>query len=201
MHRPLQGFTLGALLLTAATVSAEVREIPPEEMTETYIKDTTVIIQRRKPAEENTSKQTIRVDELDQPYSEGEQTSAALDSLPQTDNYQSEINNAELNAQAAYEFTSRSIDPSQAQREENLRSVMGLAPGTPIDYNNLSFPTDTAIGTIPVGISTEINPGQFEIVIPNTGNYAPQTHTTPNGEYQVNVTQDDITFRINLPNQ
>jgi len=45
-------------------VQAEIVEIPPEEMTEEYIKDTTVIVRKKAPVPANEKRTLIRVSAL-----------------------------------------------------------------------------------------------------------------------------------------
>ncbi|WP_430462396.1 hypothetical protein ACQUQU_06295 [Thalassolituus sp. LLYu03] len=192
-------------LLTAPGINAEIREIPAEEMTEAYIRDTTVIVRKKegKDDEGQSRQRTVTIKPLEQGYNEGENlnsSQATGSGGVSSDSYQAETIANELAVQSSYNFTV--VDPSQAQREETLRQVLGLEPGTPIDYNNLSFPTDVVTNTTPpAGVSSAITPGQFSISIPNSGNYQTQNFQTPGGEYQVNVTPSQITFTLNLPQQ
>lgn len=187
----------GTLLLPGVTL-AEIREIPAEEMTEAYIKDTTVIV-RKKKTEENGTGTEVKVKPLADQFSEGESLNAnRSDSGGAADNYQAEMINNDLAIRnsTGYDAT----DPLQAQREAYLRQVLGLDPGAPIDYNKLAFPTNVSTDiTPPAGIGSVITPGQFSISIPNNGNYQSQNIQTPGGEYQVNITPSNITFTLNLP--
>ena len=189
-----------ALAIAAPVAMAEIVEIPPEEMTEAYIKDTTVIVKKQIPVAEQAPRAVIKVSPIEDDYSEGEtamesttvvrtiQEGTTYDMIPQQ-NYQ-------LDAQTSYTFESPAYDPYLHANDAKLREVLGLEPGTPIDYNNLQFP----VGVNTDGSSTaSADPTQFQLVIPNSGNYAPGSFGTPNGEIGVNVTQDAITLQLNLP--
>lgn len=190
----------GTLLLLPGVTQAEIREIPAEEMTEAYIKDTTVIV-RKKKTEESGSETEVKVKPLTDQFSEGESLNASRnDSGSAADNYQAEMINSDLAIRNSTGYNA--TDPLQAQREAYLRQVLGLDPGTPIDYNKLAFPTDISTDiTPPPGIGSVITPGQFSISIPNNGSYQPQSIQTPGGEYQVNITPSNITFTLSLPQQ
>lgn len=188
------------LAISAPVALAEIVEIPPEEMTEAYIKDTTVIVKKQLPVPQQAPRAVIKVSPIEEDYSEGEtamdssttvrtqQQSVTYDMIPQQ-NYQ-------LDAQTSYTFESPSYDPYLHANDAKLREVLGLEPGAPIDYNNLQFPT----GLNTDGSSTaSADASQFQLVIPNSGNYAPASFGTPNGEIGVNVTQESITFQLNVP--
>ncbi|UXD87618.1 hypothetical protein [Thalassolituus hydrocarboniclasticus] len=197
---------LPASILISASAQAEITEIPPEEMTEAYIKDTTVIVRRQPAAQKAENGQgdtSLRVSPLDKPYSESDQLKGGTEVPSQiADQYLSEQRDNALLSQSTYDFQTPTLDPQQALREEYLRDVLGLEPGTPIDYNNLQFPTTiTPDNPPPAGLGYVIAPGQFSISIPNSDNINAQTHQTPGGEYQVEVTPSEIIFTINLPQQ
>jgi hypothetical protein len=197
---------LPASILISASVQAEITEIPPEEMTEAYIKDTTVIVRRQPAAQKAENGQedaSLRVSPLDKPYSESDPLNGGTEVPSQiADQYLSEQRDNALLTQSTYDFHTPALDPQQALREEYLRDVLGLEPGTPIDYGNLQFPTNiTPDVTPPAGLGYNIAPGQFAISIPNSDNINAQTHQTPGGEYRIDVTPSEIIFTINLPQQ
>ena len=199
-------FLLPAGVLSSLNAQAEITEIPAEEMTEAYIRDTTVIVRRQpagQSAENNPGDASLRVSPLDQPYNESASLKGGTKIPTQiTDQYLSEQRDNALLNQDIYEFHTPTLDPQQAQREDYLRDVLGIEPGTPIDYSNLQFPTNiTPDVTPPAGLGYTIAPGQFAISIPNSDNINAQTHQTPGGEYRVDVTPSEIIFTINLPQQ
>lgn len=194
-----------SLMLLSSISYAGIREIPPEEMTEAYIRDTTVIVPRQQTGQEQSG-HSIQIKPLDTlpatsgTAAPGDDSSARPDLTPLSDQYLSEQRNQSLQQQLNPQYQQPPFDPYQAQRDEYLRAILGLESGVPIDYSQLQFPT-SAVPDIPppAGIGHTIAPGQFSISIPNSSNYAPVTHQTPGGEYQVEVTPSDIIFTINLP--
>lgn len=199
-------FAIGSVT-SAQFIQAEITEIPPEEMTEAYIKDTTVIIRKQKvqpQSKQNTS--VIRVSPLEDDFSEGESTRAHVTApateLPSEQRYLGEHHQAELLNQVAYSFRGPAADENKEIRDDALRAALNLQPGEPIDYNTLSFPSTIPTGVIaPLDTSVSTQPGSFVLSIPNTGNYAPTSFSTPGGEYDVNITPERINFGINVPNQ
>ncbi len=202
---PLSLLLPGSILISITT-QAEITEIPTEEMTEAYIKDTTVIVRHQAATQEGENLQgdaSLRVSPLAEPYSETDQLNGNTEIPIQiTDQYLSEQRNNALLSQSSYDFRTPALDPQQALREEYLRDALGLEPGTPIDYSNLQFPTNiTPDITPPAGLGYNIAPGQFAISIPNSDNINAQTQQTPGGEYRIDVTPSEIIFTINLPQQ
>ncbi|MEK9711056.1 MAG: hypothetical protein VW258_00665 [Thalassolituus sp.] len=200
-------FKIAHILVGAALLSplaqAEIQEIPAEEMTESYIRDTTVIVRKQAPTVENTQRTLIRVSPLEDDFSEGESVSDSTAEIRQM----YEAMPGDMTAQTEYEFyrvnqvipTTPEYDPDRYANDAKLREVLGLSPNEAIDYNNLSnlaLPTVGPDGeTVPDGMT--INPGSFQIVIPNTNGYPSESHLTPNGEASINVTPENITFQFN----
>ena len=88
--------------------NAEIVEIPAEEMTESYIKDTTVIIRKQAPSEISKTRSVIRVSPIEDDFSEGEAASngtevqrAAYEQMP-----------FDMTAQTQYQFESASTHGS-----------------------------------------------------------------------------------------
>lgn len=195
------------LLLSPAFVLADIQEIPPEEMTEAYIKDTTVIVRKQEQAKSTgNDKTTIRVTPLEQGFSEGEslsQQTPANGPVDTPDDYLSEHHETVLLQQSDYQFTAPGLDPLQLSREQALRSASGelqALNGETIDLNNPQFPSSIPSSiNPPMGTDLSSTPGQFVISIPNNNNYANRSYTTPNGEYQIDITSDRIDFRLNIP--
>ncbi len=195
-------------VMLSTTSLAGIREIPPEEMTEAYIRDNTVVIPRQNiDGQTGNTVQNIDIKPLDtlpgqsSPQS-GTDSTARPDLTPLTDQYLSEQRDQSLQQQLSPQYPATNFDPLRSQREEYLRAVLGLESGAPIDFSQLQFPTTAIPDTPPpAGIGHTIAPGQFTISIPNSSGYAPSSHQTPGGEYQINVTPSDIIFTINLPQQ
>lgn len=192
-------------LLLPGLASADIREIPAAEMTEAYIRDSTVIIPQQKTTPEREKKSlNVRVSPADEAYREGESLRPATESLSTTgnpaDDNLAERNSAALDSLQTYDFSPPLLDPAQAGRDAILRELLALDPATPIDYSSLQFPTTVSTDIPPpAGTSYDITPGQFSISIPNSNNYPSDSYVTPGGEYQVDVTPSDITFTISLP--
>jgi len=198
----------GSAALLSGVAIADIAEIPPEEMTQEYIKDTTVIVKKEMPVViEEKPRAVIRVSPLEDDFSEGETTLESTDEL--TAQQQALLNsifsdntaqqNYQLEAQSSYAFQTPDYDPYLHANDDKLREVLGLEPGAPIDYDNLQFPATAQ--TNGVNALGSDNPQQFQLVIPNSGNYSPSAFSTPNGEIGVTVTQDNIIFQMNAPQQ
>ncbi len=198
-------YALLPFILLSGPASADIREIPAEEMTEAYIRDSTVIIPKQKTAPGGEKKAlSVRVSPADEAYREGENLNTATEPLGimqiQADDNLAERNSSTLDSLQAYEFSPPLLDPAQAGRDAALRELLALDPATPIDYSSLQFPTGISTDTpAPAGTGYDITPGQFSISIPNSNNYPADSYATPGGEYQVDVTPSDIIFTINLP--
>lgn len=206
------------IALTSAMVSTSVladirqsaNELNAEEMTASYIRDTTVILRQQRPSETSDSTaeaQTVnvRVARLDDLYSDTDDIdfTALTQSLSALDDHVlqaiMERREQQLKQQQSM-YDSGILDPNLAQSEAYLRQVLNIPANQPIDYNNLGFPADLPIVVPPAGIEYSNTAQQFMLAIPNNG-YAEQAFQTPGGEYQVNITPDQIQFTINLPGQ
>lgn len=199
-------FTLfSSTCLLAAPAMADIKEIPPEEMTEAYIRDTTVVVPQQNQSQSAT-KATIKVAPLenlsdnDKP-GPGDDRSARPDLTPAAEQYLSEQRDRQLQQQQQPGLTQpQPTDANIAAREAYLRDLLGLKAGQPIDYNNLKFPVPSTLPPVPTGLTGyELKADQFSISIPNTNNYPAISQQTPGGEMKVDVTPSDIIFTINLP--
>lgn len=203
--------------ITSFSAMADIREsaneLNAEEMTSAYIRDTTVILRQQStsPDDHSSSQATtpvnvnIRVARLDDLYSDIDEIdySALAQSLSALDDnvLQALMERREQQLkqqQSAYD--NGLLDPNLAQSEAYLRQVLNIPANQPIDYSNLGFPADMPIIVPPTGIEYSNSARQFMLAIPNNG-YAEQAFQTPGGEYQVNITPDQIQFTINLPGQ
>ncbi|MDF1763957.1 MAG: hypothetical protein P1U57_11155 [Oleibacter sp.] len=194
---------VATLSLSASITYADIVEIPPEEMTESYIRDTTVIVRQRAPEQASDTNMAIRVSPIDEPFEDGDKAKESSDRV------QRDLEQVNLSADSqenAYRqatsgdltFRMPSLDPDRSSNDEYLREVLGLQPGAPIDYNNLTFPDSG--GTQTFGdISATSTSNQFEIVIPNSNGLRTESFNTPNGEFGINVTPDGIRLQINRP--
>lgn len=197
------------MLLVSHITLAEIKEIPPEEMTEAYIRDTTVIVRQQEiSTDEEIKPSVIRVSPLEEGFSEGKDLARTQTELDRPNNrpdsqYLSEHHETELLNQQAYAFRAPSADPLQQSRSEALASAsveLEKLTGQKIDLNNPQFPTGipTSI-TPPTGTTLSSAPGQFVISIPNNSNYPSRNYRTPGGEYEINITPDTIDLRLTPP--
>lgn len=191
------------------SANAEIEEISAEEMTETHIRDTTVII-RKQATEESQTAINVKVTpndghELDSIDDPNQKSQSRPDLTPLSDAYLSEQRERSLiQKQQQSNFDMKPYDPSQIERERNLDRIwkeFNIQGDIPKDYGNLTFPTniDPSGSSIPPGTDYSIGKHDFSISIPNSNQYQPNTHRTPNGEYQINITEDKIQFIMNLP--
>lgn len=204
--------------ITSFSAMADIRqsanELNAEEMTSAYIRDTTVILRQQPIATEpmvnsndEAAPQTVqvRVARLDDLYSDMDNIdhSALTQSLAALDDnvLQALMERREQQLrQQESAYDNGLLDPNLAQSEAYLRQVLNIPANQPIDYSNLGFPADLPIIVPPSGIEYTNTTRQFTLAIPNNG-YAEQAFQTPGGEYQVNITPDQIQFTINLPGQ
>lgn len=199
-------FTLfSSACLLAAPAMADIKEIPPEEMTEAYIRDTTVVVPQQ-PKSSSANNVTVKVTPLENiPGNDnigpGDDRSARPDLTPAAEQYLSEQRDRQLQQQQQPGFTQpQPTDANIAAREAYLRDLLGLKAGQPIDYNNLKFPVPSTLPPVPTGLTGyELKADQFSISIPNTNNHPALTQQTPGGEMKIDVTPSDIIFTINLP--
>ena len=151
-------------------VQAEIVEIPPEEMTEEYIKDTTVIVRKKAPVPTNEKRTLIRVSPMEEDFSEGQTLDGEMDSFALIEQQQNltitDQQANDLNARASYDFVTPNMDPNKLAREDNLRAVLGLPEGAPIDYSTLQFPAGTTLNP-ESGISSNSGSQGFQLQIPN----------------------------------
>lgn len=200
----LPGIVLPCLLFTAPLTHAEITEIPPEEMTEAYIKDTTVIIRE---AEEDELKKVIRalitVFPIDETYSEGDAIAddAEVAIQMQAYNQMSTVEQQQYLLEAAQQLSIQTpnLDTDRHVNDDFLRQILGLEAGAPIDYSNLQFPTGVDMASGNNLLFTEQGGNGFQLTIQNSSGYTPTTFATPGGEIGVSVTPDNISISINTP--
>src|SRR5690554_3021995 len=204
-HRTFLLTLFSSTCLLAASAVADIQEIPPEEMTEAYIRDTTVVVPQQNQNSSATAA-TVKVAPLeDLPGSNqatpGDDRSARPDLTSAAEQYLSEQRDRQLQQQQQPGFTQpQPTDANIAAREAYLRDLLGLKAGQPIDYNNLTFPVPSTLPPVPTGLTGyELKADKFSISIPNTNNHPALTQQTPGGEMKVDVTPSDIIFTINLP--
>jgi hypothetical protein len=202
---------IGSTLLLLATSIAwsEISSLTSEELTDTYIKDTTVIVRQQRP-EEPTTKIPVKLKVT--PLEEATQVlpqdqTHTLSSISHELNTYDDLNNQRalennLAPQLPLATTEFLKAPVSEALLDQIRNAYGLEAGSPVDLTSLTFqPTlgPTSPEDIPVGSSYQISESSFTIRIPNTGNFNSQQIASPNGEIGVNVTPSHIEYTLNLP--
>ena len=195
-------YTAILCLSLSMTAYAEIVEIPPEEMTEAYIKDTTIIIpSKTEKVAKNKKKILIKVSPIEDDYEDAD----ALPTDPELITYADNVDNKDYTAQQQYLLDVQAsnpnidttYDPDRHANDEYLRGILGLVSGTPIDYDNLQFPE---LGLIPSENGNIVTgTGQFQLSIQNNGQYPTDSSTTPNGEIGVDITPSTINIQVNIP--
>lgn len=191
-------FLLATALSTAS--QADITEIPAEELTEEYIRDTTVLVPVAQPAAPRT-KVNARVRASEAPYSESDNAQQAIANdhgvLLPTD--MSEQTQLQLQYSLSRQFDNPALDPNLAQSEQFLRNALNLPSGQPIDLDSLSFPTNIIPDqNLSNGLGYLLTPGQLTISIPNNHQYPERNYSTPGGEYNINVTDQRIEFTLDI---
>ena len=210
INKPAQ-FLFAAFLATASSLaSTEISTLTSEELTDTYIKDTTVIVQQEKTEESDA--ESIPVTLTVTPLEKGAQV------LPQDPTHSvSSISNeldtfTDLNNQVAIDQSLLQPVPDATTKflrppidQDILDAVAreyGLPAGQPIDLASLPF-LENLMPTTPINPETQIGykteASSFTIQIPNTGNYNTQQISSPNGEVSVNVNSQFIEYTLNIP--
>lgn len=188
--------------LTACNLThAEIVEIPPEEMTEEYIRDTTILVPgKTTQTKDNKKLMVVRVSPIEDDYQDADAlpNDLALISLSDELTYEDQTTQQQfiLNSQTA-QVPDGSFDPNRAANEDFLRRILGLADGAPIDYDNLQFVGNGL--TSANGSNLLVSPNQFQLIIQNSGQYPTESFTTPNGEIGIEITPNNINIQVNLP--
>lgn len=198
------------LLLTSTFAWSEISSLSASELTDTYIKDTTVIVRPEQPTQDISNK--VRVNLKVSPL---EKTATTLPSETEAKLaiISEDLNSyTELSEQAALSTNLQPTLPmattqflTQPPSEEvltQIRNAYGIDSNSPIDLTSLNF-KDTLIPDI--GLSNtgdaqySTTSESFTISIPNTGNFNSQNIASPNGEIGINVTPSRIEYTLNLP--
>jgi hypothetical protein len=197
------------LLLVNSIAWAEISSLSSEELTDTYIKDTTVIVRQQKPENKSPSVpvklKVTPIEEATQllPQDQTHTVSAISHELSTYDdlnNLRALDNN--LAPQLPFATTEFLKAPASAAVLDQVRQAYGISAGETVDLTSLPFLTNltpTNPGDIPVGSSYQSTASSFTIRIPNLGNFNSQQIASPNGEIGVNVTPSHIEYTLNLP--
>ncbi len=201
--------TLPLLLLVNTVAWGEISSLSSEELTDTYIKDTTIIVRQQKTQEVSSSipvkLKVTPLEQATQVLPEDQSGSLAsvsheLSTYDDLNNFRALDNNLALQLPiATTEFLK--APPSESVLND-VRQAYGIEPGERFNLEALSFLTNLAPSRkedIPVGSSYITTENSFTIKIPNIGNFNSQQISSPNGEIGVNITPDNIEYTLNLP--
>jgi len=200
------------LLLVLASTAAwsEISTLTASELTDTYIKDTTVIVRPEQAPTEPVDKVRVKLK-----VSPLEETAKILPHDEEIDlaAMSPELNSyTELNEQAALSRNLQTLPlvstdfltaPPSEETLALIRNRFKLPEGEPVDLTSLIFDVELKpdFGNPNPGDATISNTDRsFTIRIPNTGNFNSQNIASPNGEIGVNVTPSHIEYTLNLPN-
>ncbi|MFT4907302.1 MAG: hypothetical protein ACI978_001380 [Oleispira sp.] len=201
--------TLPLLLLVNTVAWGEISSLSSEELTDTYIKDTTIIVRQQKTQEVSSSipvkLKVTPLEQATQVLPEDQSGSLAsvsheLSTYDDLNNFRALDNNLALQLPiATTEFLKAPLSESVLN---DVRQAYGIEPGERFNLEALSFLTNLAPARkedIPVGSSYITTENSFTIKIPNIGNFNSQQISSPNGEIGVNITPDNIEYTLNLP--
>lgn len=203
-------YTSLLLLLASTSAWSEISSLSASELTDTYIKDTTVIVRPEQPTQDVNEKVRVKLK-----VSPLEETASTVpnESEAKLSAISEDINSyTELNEQAALStnlqptlpaVTTQFITPQPSEEAlTQIRNAYGIDSDTAIDLTSLSF-KDTLIPDIGLPNTGDAQysttSDSFTISIPNTGNFNSQNITSPNGEIGINVTPSRIEYTLNLP--
>jgi len=198
------------LLLASSFTWAEISSLTSEELTDTYIKDTTVIV--RQPKQEASDAKIpvkLKVTPLEQaaqvlPQDQTHTVSSISNELSTYDdlnNFRALENDIQVSLPST---TTQFLQPAPSLEVlQKVQAAYGL-PDLPTNLASLEFLpaltiADPAAANLQqiTGIDTTEN--SFTFSIPNTGNFNSQQIQSPNGEIAVNVTPSTIQYTVNLP--
>ena len=205
----IKHFIIPLLLLVNDVALAEISSLTSEELTDTYIKDTTVIV---RPKKANDTEVTVPVKLKVTPLEQATQVlpedqtgtmasiSHELSTYDDLNNQRALENN--LTPQLPMATTEFLRAPLSETTLNQIRQAYGIGAGETVDLSTLNFLgnlTPTNPGDVPTGSSYQTTDRSFTIKIPNTGNFNTQQISSPNGEIGVNVTPSHIEYTLNLP--
>lgn len=197
------------LLMISAMSWAEISSLSTEELTDTYIKDTTVIVRQKEAVETTPSTPVnLKVTPLEEatqvlPQDQTHTLSSITHELTTYDdlNSQRALDN-NLAPQLPLATTEFLRAPVSEAVLNDIRQAYGIDAAQPVDLTALPFLADLPLDNpnkVPVGSSYKYDANSFTITIPNLGNFNSQQIASPNGEIGVNVTPSHIEYTLNLP--
>ena len=190
---------------------AEISSLSTEELTDTYIKDTTVIVRQKETVETTPSTPVnLKVTPLEAATQVLPQDQThALSSISHELTTYDDLNNQRaldnnLAPQLPMATTEFLRGPASEVAISDIRDTYGAAQGVidgkSFDLTTLPFLTTLKPSDISVpNDSYQITDNSFTIRIPNLGNFNSQQIASPNGEIGVNVTPSHIEYTLNLP--
>lgn len=202
-------YSIPLLLCVSSAAWSEISSLSSEELTDTYIKDTTVIVRQQEAKDPSPSvpvqlkvtplKEATQVLPQDQTHTTSV-ISHELTTYDDLNNLRALDNN--LAPQLPLATTEFLKAPVSSSVLDQVRQAYGIGAGEAVDLTTLPFLTNlspTNPGDIPVGSSYQSTASSFTIRIPNLGNFNSQQIASPNGEIGVNVTPSHIEYTLNLP--
>ncbi len=204
-------FVTTSMILANTMSWAEISSLSPEELTDTYIKDTTVIVKQPENQEPKTTIPVkLKVTPLEQAAQVLPEDKSPTQSTMSNDiNTYNELNN--LNAlnnnlqppipSATSEFLKAPVSLPLLKQIQEMYGLESL----PTDLSNLGFnenmANDISIQSrLPSNTAFAADDKTLQFTIPNLGNFNTQQIQSPNGEISVNVDPSQIQYIINLPN-
>lgn len=192
---------------------AEISTLTAEELTDTYIEDTTVLVRPQKAQEPKTSiPVTLKVTPLEKTAQTlPEDQTGSLTSISHELSTYDDLNNQRalennLSPQLPFPTTEFLTPPPSEAALGLIRSKYGkeqnVIDGQPIDLTTLPFMPSLQVANpenIPAKVGYTTTERSFTIKIQNNGNFNSQTIASPNGEIGVNITPDNIEYTINIP--
>lgn len=196
----------------AAFSTADIKEIPADEMTEAYIKDTTVIVPKQQGSQDKTAV-SVKIapnpakGDSGMPADPNNAANKRPDLEPLLDQNLAKHQEYSLQQQQS-QVNVPNLDLLQKNRDDNLRKILtennidftavGVPTTGPIDYSQLKF---SNLSVSSGGLSGSNNgSNQFVITVPtNQANTNGPQNLTPGGEYQVQINNNQLQFIINKP--
>lgn len=211
----MKTITTSLLLVNSLFLSsfafAEISSLTSEELTDTYIKDTTVIVrqQEQKPAPKTVIPVSLKVTPLEKSAQvlPADQTHSISSISNELTTYE-DLNNfsaLDRNTQAPLPATSTEFlrSPTSLPLLKQIQDAYGLDK-LPTDLTTLGFnqnlANDISIqSNLPNNTGFAADDKSMTFTIPNLGNFNTQQIQSPNGEIAVNVNPNQIQYIINLP--
>ena len=192
------------LLLASSFTWAEISSLTSEELTDTYIKDTTVIVRQPKQEAPDTKIPVkLKVTPLEQTAQvlPQDQTHTVLSTYDDLNNFRALDNDLQVSLPTATtEFLKA---PNSLALLQQIQTAYGLDE-LPTDLSTLGFNANMANdisiqSALPDQTGFAADSQSMTFTIPNNGNFNSQQIQSPNGEIAVNVTPTQIQYTINLP--